>query len=50
MPDGVVLDELSMGMSGDFDIAIEEGSTVVRVGQAILGARSIPDSHYWPST
>jgi len=50
MPDGVVLDELSMGMSGDFEIAIEEGSTVVRVGQAIFGARSIPDSHYWPST
>ena len=50
VPDGVVLDELSMGMSGDFEIAIEEGSTVVRVGQAIFGARSIPDSHYWPST
>ncbi len=49
-PDGVGLDELSMGMSGDFEIAIEEGATVVRVGQAIFGARALPDSHYWPST
>ncbi|MGH9586401.1 MAG: YggS family pyridoxal phosphate-dependent enzyme [Acidobacteriaceae bacterium] len=35
----VRLDELSMGMSGDFEIAIEEGSTVVRIGTAIFGAR-----------
>lgn len=48
-PDGISLDELSMGMSGDFEIAIEEGATVVRVGQAIFGARSLPDSHYWPT-
>jgi len=47
-PDGIGLDELSMGMSGDFEIAIEEGATVVRVGQAIFGARPMPDSHYWP--
>lgn len=40
--------ELSMGMSGDFEMAIEEGSTVVRVGQAIFGARDTPDSEYWP--
>lgn len=33
-------DILSMGMSGDFKIAIEEGSTMVRVGQAIFGARN----------
>lgn len=33
------LDELSMGMSGDFEIAIEEGSTLVRVGTAIFGQR-----------
>lgn len=33
-------DVLSMGMSGDFRIAIEEGSTMVRVGQAIFGARN----------
>lgn len=48
-PAGIELDELSMGMSGDFEIAIEEGATVVRVGQAIFGARSLPDSHYWPT-
>lgn len=48
-PAGIALDELSMGMSGDFEIAIEEGATVVRVGQAIFGARALPDSHYWPA-
>jgi len=48
-PAGVELGELSMGMSGDFEIAIEEGATVVRVGQAIFGARPLPDSHYWPT-
>ncbi|MET4576404.1 YggS family pyridoxal phosphate-dependent enzyme [Ottowia thiooxydans] len=47
-PAGVNLDELSMGMSGDFEIAIEEGASVVRVGQALFGARPMPDSHYWP--
>ncbi len=31
--------ELSMGMSGDFEIAIEEGSTLVRIGTAVFGAR-----------
>jgi hypothetical protein len=31
--------ELSMGMSGDFEIAIEEGSTVVRIGTALFGER-----------
>lgn len=40
--------ELSMGMSGDYETAIEQGATVVRVGQAIFGARPLPDSHYWP--
>lgn len=40
--------ELSMGMTGDFEEAIEEGATVVRVGQAIFGKRPLPDSHYWP--
>ena len=35
-----------MGMSGDFEIAIEEGATVVRVGQAIFGARAMPDAYY----
>lgn len=32
--------ELSMGMSGDFEVAIEEGATLVRIGTAIFGARS----------
>lgn len=36
---GVPLTELSMGMSGDFEIAIEEGATLVRVGTAIFGQR-----------
>lgn len=40
--------ELSMGMSGDFEAAIEEGATVVRIGQALFGPRPLPDSHYWP--
>ena len=35
-------DELSMGMSGDFQAAIEEGSTTIRVGTAIFGARPRP--------
>jgi pyridoxal phosphate enzyme (YggS family) len=34
------LRELSMGMSGDFEVAIEEGATLVRVGTAIFGARA----------
>jgi hypothetical protein len=32
--------ELSMGMSGDFGVAIEEGATIVRVGTAIFGERA----------
>ena len=36
---GAALPELSMGMSGDYEVAIEEGATVVRVGTAIFGAR-----------
>ena len=35
-PPGVALDELSMGMSGDFEVAIEEGATIVRVGSALF--------------
>lgn len=50
LPEGDRVAELSMGMSGDFETAIEEGATVVRVGQAIYGARRLPDSHFWPST
>ncbi|HEY3930481.1 MAG TPA: YggS family pyridoxal phosphate-dependent enzyme [Candidatus Koribacter sp.] len=37
--DGFALEELSMGMSHDFEVAIEEGSTCVRVGTAIFGER-----------
>ena len=40
-------DELSMGMSGDFELAIEHGATCVRVGQAIFGNRLDPNA-YWP--
>jgi uncharacterized pyridoxal phosphate-containing UPF0001 family protein len=36
---GLGLRELSMGMSGDFEAAIEEGATMVRVGRALFGAR-----------
>ncbi|MDZ7619999.1 MAG: alanine racemase, partial [Patescibacteria group bacterium] len=35
-PDGMRLDELSMGMSADFEVAIEEGATMVRVGSALF--------------
>ncbi len=37
---GVAMDELSMGMTHDFEVAIEEGATFVRVGTGIFGARS----------
>jgi pyridoxal phosphate enzyme (YggS family) len=36
---GAALDTLSMGMSGDFEAAIEEGATVVRIGTALFGPR-----------
>jgi pyridoxal phosphate enzyme (YggS family) len=36
---GVSMEELSMGMTGDFEAAIEEGATIVRVGTAIFGER-----------
>jgi len=38
----VSMQELSMGMSHDFEVAIEEGATIVRVGTAIFGARAGP--------
>jgi pyridoxal phosphate enzyme (YggS family) len=41
-PPGVSLDLLSMGMSHDFEVAIEEGSTCVRIGTAIFGDRPKP--------
>ena len=34
-------EQLSMGTSGDFHVAVEEGATIVRVGQAIVGSRSV---------
>lgn len=37
------LTELSMGMSGDLDVALEEGSTMIRVGRALFGERPVPD-------
>ena len=39
LPPGVSMEELSMGMSGDYQIAIEEGSTMVRIGTSIFGER-----------
>ena len=38
-PSEIALDELSMGMTGDFEAAIEEGATLVRIGSAIFGER-----------
>jgi len=43
----VQMTELSMGMSGDLETAIEEGSTIVRVGTSIFGKRATPDGLYW---
>ena len=37
---GVDMRELSMGMTGDFEVAIQEGATLVRIGTAIFGGRS----------
>jgi pyridoxal phosphate enzyme (YggS family) len=39
---GVEMQELSMGMSGDFEAAIAEGATLVRVGSALFGERQYP--------
>jgi len=46
LADGVpapMLRELSMGMSGDFEVAVQEGATIVRVGTAIFGHREYPE-------
>lgn len=40
--DNIDMRILSMGMSGDFDVAVEEGATMVRVGTAIFGHRNVP--------
>ena len=39
---GAPLPQLSMGMSGDFDVAIEEGATLIRVGTSLFGTRPQP--------
>lgn len=44
---GVEMKELSMGMSHDFEWAIAEGATIIRVGTSIFGKRPYPDSYYW---
>jgi hypothetical protein len=46
---GLALRELSMGMSHDFEVAIEEGSTCVRVGTAIFGSRTYPAPYEEPA-
>jgi pyridoxal phosphate enzyme (YggS family) len=43
--EGLDLPELSMGMTADFEVAIEEGATLVRVGTAIFGPRPTPATH-----
>jgi PLP dependent protein len=40
LPPNTIMKELSMGMSGDYKIALEEGSTLVRIGSAIFGTRN----------
>ena len=41
LPENVRMKHLSMGMSGDYKIAVEEGSTMVRIGTAIFGVRHV---------
>jgi len=36
---GISMEELSMGMTDDFEVAIEEGATIIRIGRAIFGKR-----------
>ncbi|MEK3787355.1 YggS family pyridoxal phosphate-dependent enzyme [Paenibacillus sp. FSL K6-1230] len=43
----VNMDILSMGMSADFKVAIEEGATMIRVGTSVFGQRYLPDGYYW---
>ncbi|MBV6716348.1 YggS family pyridoxal phosphate-dependent enzyme [Paenibacillus chitinolyticus] len=43
----VEMDILSMGMSSDFRVAIEEGATIIRVGTSVFGQRYLPDGYYW---
>ncbi len=46
--DAVGLAELSMGMTDDYTVAVEEGATIVRVGRAIFGARPEPEATKGP--
>jgi PLP dependent protein len=41
---GLALPMLSMGMSHDFEVAIEEGATEIRIGTALFGERGKPES------
>ena len=43
--DNVYMDVLSMGMTGDYEVAVEEGATMVRVGTGVFGARFYPDKN-----
>ncbi|NQU58112.1 MAG: alanine racemase [Rhodospirillales bacterium] len=45
--EGVEMRELSMGMSTDLEVAIEEGATMVRVGTDIFGRKSTPPGFFW---
>lgn len=46
--EGVNLQHLSMGMSADLEIAIQEGSTMVRIGTDVFGKRDLPPRAFWP--
>lgn len=48
MARGHDIPRLSMGMSGDFPLAIMEGATEVRIGTALFGKRATTDADYWP--
>ena len=39
--DNISMDILSMGMTGDYSVAIEEGATMIRVGTGLFGARNL---------
>ena len=43
--DNVNMTELSMGMTGDYEVAIEEGATIVRIGTGVFGARYYPNKN-----
>lgn len=46
--ENVSMEHLSMGMTNDFELAIEEGATMIRIGRVIFGERTTSDSFYWP--